>query len=442
MARLTLGILGLLSVLCAHAARGDATPPLDSGKQSGAPSLDDREPPFAGQDGSWLNGSNRQPSSLLTMGPLTWTVYVDSYFAWQFHQPVDHTIFPTTVAPRHNEISVNLALLGIELTGLRGPIGRVYLQYGANTETVTGQDTSKTRGFYLTNRAFDYIQQVSAGWHFHVRHGLNLEIGIFSSYIAMESYLTQENWNYSHPFLSDFTPYYLSGVRLQLFPTQNSKLELWLVNGWQSFGQWHEARAGGHLFNVRPRESLSLTHVFYVGQDGVGDAQSLRVYTDNYAQWRFWKGQSPRAVRSAALALVADFGYEHRGDAPSGFMVGTSLSQRVEWTSWLATTVRGDLFYDQTGALLVQFPLASPYKLPTGEFLGGGVTLTLDALPSPWLLLRLEYAHREASRPYFSGPGGITGPEGVLLPPALQGTFTPDLRRSDDRLIGNLTLRL
>ena len=35
-----------------------------------------------------------------------------------------------------------------------------------------------------------------------------------------------------------------------------------------------------------------------------------------------------------------------------------------------------------------------------------------------------------------------SGPEGVLLPPALQGTFTPDLRRSDDRLIGNLTLRL
>ena len=33
------------------------------------------------------------------MGPLTWSLYVDTYYAWQFHQPIDHTIFPTTTAP-------------------------------------------------------------------------------------------------------------------------------------------------------------------------------------------------------------------------------------------------------------------------------------------------------------------------------------------------------
>ena len=159
----------VLALMCLAAAAQAPAAPLK------LQPLDVRDPPFGGFDASWMNGNNRQPSSLLVMGPLTWTVYVDAYFAWQFRQPVDHTIFPTTTAPRHNETSINLALLGIDLTGLDGPIGRIYLQYGANTETVTGQDTSKSRGFYLSNRAFDYIQQVSAGWHFHVRHGLNLE---------------------------------------------------------------------------------------------------------------------------------------------------------------------------------------------------------------------------------------------------------------------------
>src|SRR5437868_2556698 len=76
--------------------------------------LDLAEPPFGPFEFSWMNGSNPQPASLLGMGPLTWSVYVDAYFAWQFQGPLDHTIFPTTTAPRHNEISLNLAHLGVD----------------------------------------------------------------------------------------------------------------------------------------------------------------------------------------------------------------------------------------------------------------------------------------------------------------------------------------
>ena len=75
--------------------------------------LDVREPPFSEFDFSWMNGSNPQPASLLVTGPVTWSIYVDTYYAWQFHRPIDHTIFPTTTAPRHNEISLNLAHLGV-----------------------------------------------------------------------------------------------------------------------------------------------------------------------------------------------------------------------------------------------------------------------------------------------------------------------------------------
>src|SRR5206468_3639480 len=149
------------------------------------------EPPFGEFDGSWLNGNNYQPPSLLTVGPLTWTVYVDTYYAYQFHAPVDHTIFPTTVAPRHNEVSFNLGVLGVDLTGLDGPIGRIYIQYGANVETIYGQDTTTTRGFYLSSSVFKYIEQAAVGWHFHALHGINVELGIFGSYVGGDSYLPQ-----------------------------------------------------------------------------------------------------------------------------------------------------------------------------------------------------------------------------------------------------------
>ena len=403
--------------------------------------LDEREPLYANGDFSWLNGGNRQPDSLLKWGPLTGSVFVDAYYAFQFSQPADHTIFQTTTAPRHNEIALNLVSLGVEVSGLDGPIGRLYLQAGSNVETDWGQDASTRRGQFLTLRTFAPVQQAAVGWHFHSLHGINLEVGIFPSYFALESYLPQENWNYTHPFVSDFTPYYLAGTRAQLFLRQDLKLELWLVNGWQTFGQWHETLAGGYQLNFRPTGRLSLIHSTYFGKDQPLDPHAVRLYADNSIQWQWMKGGP---VKSSALVLVADLGWEHRSIGSSGWMTGGSLSDRVEFDDRWAACARADLFYDQTQALVIQLPLGSPYALPDkGAFLGGGLALTLDFAPSPWLLLRLEYAKRWANIPYFSGPGGITGPGGVVpSDPAAAASFTPDLRKGDDRVVANATLRL
>lgn len=404
--------------------------------------LDVTEPTFGEFDFSWMNGNNPQPPSLLKMGPVTWSIYVDTYFNWQFHRPIDHTIFPTTTAARHDEISLNLAHLGVDLTGLDGPIGRLYIQYGSYVETIAGQDTTTTRGFYLTNRLFQIVQQAAAGWHFHRLHGINAEVGIFPSYVGLESYLPEENWSYNHAFMSDFTPYYFFGFRGQLFLTRRLKLELWVVNGWQTFGQWHEGRAGGYLWNWRPREWVSVVNSFYAGQEAEGDPNSLRLYTDNNLQLRYYKNDNPHGwPRSLAISVVADLGHEHRGNAPSGWMGGAQLAHHIDWSEQWKTAVRVDVYDDQTEALVTKFPVGSPYTLPTkGNLLVGGVTVTADYWPSPWLVTRLEYAHRFANQPYFSGHGGITGPGGVLATdPAL---FVPVLVEDDDRLTLNLTLRL
>lgn len=385
----------------------------------------------------WMNGVDNQPDSLLKTGPLTLSLYLDVYYGWQFNRPIDHTVFPSTAAPRHDEVSLNLAHVGFDVTGLDGPIGRLYLQYGSTVETIAGQDTTTTRGFYLTNRLLQNLEQAAAGWHWaHV----NAELGIFPSYVGLESYLPEENWAYTHALVSDWTPYYFFGARVQLNFTPVQKLELWLVNGWQTFGEWHESKAGGFLWNWKPRAWLSLVTSAYAGREAEGDPSSLRVYTDSNVQLRYFHDDEC-FPRSLALSLVGDLGHEHRSNAPSGFMGGASLAHRIEWTSQWKSTVRIDFADDQTQAISTKFPVGSPYAWPgKGPLRAGGVTATLDYWPSPWLVTRLEYAHREANQPYFSGHGGITGPEGVL--PSDPSTFTPDLVKHDDRVIFDVTLRL
>jgi hypothetical protein len=134
-------------------------------------------------------------------------------------------------------------------------------------------------------------------------------------------------------------------------------------------------------------------------------------------------------------------GHEHRSNAPSGWMGGLQLAHHIEWNEHWKTGVRVDIYDDQTEAIIIKFPVGSPYTLPTkGKLVAGGFTLTADYWPSPWLLTRLEYSHRAANQNYFSGHGGITGPGGVIA--ADPATFTPDLVDHDDRLTLNLTLRL
>jgi hypothetical protein len=427
------------------------SPPPPPGPPPGPKPLDISDPPFSG-DFSWLNGSNRQPESLLKVGPVVMSLYVDAFYAWQFSQPVDHTIFPTTTAPRHNELGFNLASLGIELpanaidTATGGPIGQLSLQYGAITQAVGGQDTTVNRGFFLSNTALQLIRTASAGWHFHFLHGVNLEFGIFPSYVGMESYLPQENWNYTHPFLSDFTPYYFYGGRAQLYLTAKTKLELWVVNGWQTYGQWQEAKSGGYLWNWRPNERFSVSNVLYIGQTSPDDSGAIRYYTDTYAELQYFKRPPESFFTSSAVCLVADFGYQARtSPSPSGPMTGVSLTDRTEFGTFWAVTFRGDMYYDETRAVTTTLPVGSPYTLrdATKAFLGGGFATTLDFLPSPWLIWRLEYIHRAANVPFFSGHGGITGngPDGQVDPLTVK-TFVPDLRQSDDRIVANVTLRL
>ena len=72
-------------------------------------------------------------------------------------------------------------------------------------------------------------------------HGLNVDAGIFVSYIGLFSYYNFDNWTYQPSYVSSNTPWFFNGLRIQWWPTQNLKIEPWLINGWQSYAQIQSA---------------------------------------------------------------------------------------------------------------------------------------------------------------------------------------------------------
>jgi len=72
---------------------------------------------------------------------------------------------------------------------------------------------------------------------------------------------------------------------------------------------------------------------------------------------------------------------------------------------------------------------------PGDPYKAWDISTTFDYMPSQYITFRWEYNHREASVPYFSGPGGVTPPGGNTGTPATPVPgWAPDLGKDENRL--------
>lgn len=86
----------------------------------------------------------------------------------------------------------------------------------------------------------------------------------------------------------------------------------------------------------------------------------------------------------------------------------------------------------------------TPYftENPGDKFKAWDASTTVDYMPSQYITWRLEYNHRAADVPYFSGPGGITPPGGNSgAPGSLVPGWAPDLRRTENRVTGAILVK-
>ena len=114
-------------------------------------------------------------------------------------------------------------------------------------------------------------------------------------------------------FTSDNTPWYFTGIRIQAFPTDRLKLELWLVNGWQTYAMFNEAPGIGYQVLWRPKESLSILSSSYIGWDTPNLPQRIRFHTDNSIVLRYLNKPKNKFIAKGAFLLSGDFGFEQGG---------------------------------------------------------------------------------------------------------------------------------
>ncbi len=411
--------------------------------------------PFAFADFTWLNGNSRTKDSPLDTKVFSGEFRLDANYVFDFNHPQDHTIDGSCETGRAGEIQVQQLGLGGDFhwDNVRG---RLMTQFGMYSQMTPRNDSSPSRGQWGLADAYRYISEAYGGYHWDAMHGVNLDAGIFMSYVGLFSYYNFDNWAYQPSYVSANTPWFFNGLRVQVFPTDRLKQEMWIINGWQSYGMFNQMPGIGSQTLWRPGGSVSVLSNNYVGRDTLGHPDRIRLHSDSSLEVKY--RDTPDGLPSkAAFSLTGDLGCERGGGVsctgggggPAQYFAGFMFYNRFWFDHDRFAVTAGGGAITNPGRYLVLLPpingatatSGTPYFTmnPGDRFRAWDGSVTLDYMPKQFITFRLEFDHRASDMPYFVGRGGITPAGGNVGPPgSVVDGFAPDLRRTENRI--NLAL--
>jgi hypothetical protein len=420
----------------AMAASVSAVPPVSAAvqsSQSSTNSSDETSAPFAFADFTWLNGNPRTETPAFDSKFFTPEIRADVDYTYDFRHPKDDTIGGSSEIFRANEVQVTQLGVGgdFHYDHVRA---RFMTQYGMYSTTTTRNDSSYSRGQWDMANAYRYLSEAYGGYHWDKLHGINVDAGIFMSYVGLFSYYNFDNWAYQPSYVSSNTPWFFMGVRAQFFVSDKLKIEPWFVNGWQSYGRFNNRPGIGGQILWRPTGKLSiLGNQYALGEDALGNPGRVRYHTDESVQYKYLDRPEAKYISKAAFSLTGDAGCEHGGGVschgnsakrPKQSFLGFMLYNRLWFDRNRSGLTLGGGRINNPGRYLVLLPpinganatSGTPYftENPGDQYKAWDASTTFDYMPSQYITWRLEYNHRVASVAYFSRPGGITPQETIL----------------------------
>jgi hypothetical protein len=429
----------------------------DAAKAAKAPKAE----PFSFADYTWLNGNARTKDVPLDTKFFTPEIRFDASYIYDFNHPKDDTIGGSAEVFRAQEFQLTQLGVGgdFHYDNVRG---RIMTQFGMYSQTQPRNDASPSRGQWGLDGAYRYLAEAYGGYHINAMHGINVDAGIFMSYIGLFSWYNFDNWAYQPSYVSSNTPFFFNGLRVQLYPTEKLKIEPWLINGWQSYGRFNNRLGFGFQVLYRPTGAVSIvSNGYMLGEDTLGVPGRIRYHSDNSLEVKYYD-HPERTIDKLAFSVTGDIGCEHGGGVsctgnsakgPKQSFLGFMFYNRAWFNKDKYGLTLGGGRINNPGRYLVLIPpingataaSGTPYftASPGDPFKAWDASATFDYMPSQYITFRWEFDHRAANVLYFSGPGGVTPtscPSAPLVenicgtPGSLVPGFTPDLKKIENRI--------
>jgi hypothetical protein len=421
-----------------------ATADLSQEARTGLPEKPAPSEPFAYADWTWLNGTPRNKDVVWDSKFFTPEVRFDTDYVLDFNHPRDDSLGGSTEIFRSNEIQVEQISVGGDFHW-QNVRGRILTMDGMFGVTTPRNDASAGRGQWDLRGAYKYVSEAYGGYHFDVNHGLNVDAGIFVSYIGLFSYYNFDNWAYQPSYVSSNTPWFFNGIRIQWFPTDKLKIEPWIINGWQSYGRLGSKPGLGGQILYRPKPWVSMVFNNYgMGEDTLGNANGQfgrsRIHTDDSIEVKYYD-HPEKTLDKMAFSLTGDLGCEYGGKGSFVSAQGRTINNNVNchhntatgskqtFAGWMlynrfwfkkdqyAITIGGGAMANPGRYLTLLPPIngadaitGSPYftQNPGDPYKAWDTSITFNWMPRQYITFVTEFGYRHANVPYWSGRGGIT----------------------------------
>ena len=305
--------------------------------------------------------------------------FVDGYYAWDTDRPVEFDRSFTTQPARHAEFNVNLAYIDARITGPRIR-GRIALQAGTSVQANASGEPRI--GAVSGPSVSQFIQEAIVGYR--VSPSLWLDGGIFFSHIGSEGFISRDNPTYTRSLVSDFTPFYESGVKATWSPSSAVTAQFVVVNGWQNVSAENSDPAVGVRVDVAVARSLTLSYDNFIGNVAADTSRaSIRVFNEVIVQ----------STPSADWQLVGTFDVGTQsnvvGAGGTATWYGASVVARRRVTGRVWVVGRVERLADPDQALV---RTALPAAFETNS-----ASLGVDVALAPRLLWRVEVRGYDSS---------------------------------------------
>ena len=180
------------------------------------------------------------------------------------------------MAARHNEFNINHAYLLSEYNteNIRATLG---LQTGTYADFNYGAEP---------NELYKMIYQAYAG--VKLSDKIWVDAGVFPGHTGYEAVESLYNEIYTRALSTEYTPYYETGVRITIDPSDQWTITGVILNGWQNIAETNDSKAFGVNINFRPNSKLVLNYGNYFGDEGSQFVGSrYRTFHHAYIKYQF-----------------------------------------------------------------------------------------------------------------------------------------------------------
>lgn len=320
-------------------------------------------------------GVAEQPEVLVYNG------YIDAQCAHDFNRPPTRYRSYSTQPYYTDEPALNLGYVDATLD--HGKVtARLALQYGSS---VVANYSAEPEVFAR------YVQEGKIGWQ--VTDTWSLEAGVFLSHIGMESWISRDNAVASRALISDYSPYYQSGVRSAHRITDELRFDAYLLRGWQNISGDRDPALGTQLeYAFNPQ--LTFLHNSFIGNE-----DGKRFFNDFVIRYRF----SDRF----GIDMSYDIGSQSRKDESRALWYGWAVVPRYTINETFSSAIRVEQYVDNHNVLVAT---------ETDEaFAATSISLNIDTTLAPRLILRNEYRVFFSSRDIFPRGEGFSSSDSFVM---------------------------